>query len=161
MSVVECAQCSATTRQGERCRIRTCKYAHMCWQHTKTLLHLGIKPSNIPNAGSGLFTYIDIPPKTIICKYEGTTIDRADYNNSGYAVDIPKGRVIDGSSTQSSIGRYANNCRPSDKAHCKCNNAKFAISTRAGITTINIKSTKFIKAGSEIFVAYGRGYWKR
>ena len=52
MSVVECAQCSATTRQGERCRIRTCKYAHMCWQHTKQLLHLGIKPSTIPNSGS-------------------------------------------------------------------------------------------------------------
>ncbi len=30
----------------------------------------------------------------------------------------------------------------------------------AGVTTINIKSTKRIKAGSEIFVTYGVGYWK-
>ena len=163
MSVTECDRCSATTRSGARCKSRTCKYAMMCWQHTKQLLHLGVRDSAVPAAGQGLFTYVDIPAKRVICSYGGENISRAAYdaNRSDYGVGIPGGRVIDGASTQSSIGRYANNCRPADKAagHCRGNNARFSISTREGQTTVNIKSTKPIPAGSEIFVAYGSGYW--
>ena len=39
MSVTECDRCSALTRTGARCKQRTCKYAMMCWQHTKQLLY--------------------------------------------------------------------------------------------------------------------------
>ena len=163
MSITECDRCNATTRSGARCKQRTCKYAMMCWQHTKQLLHLGVRDSAIPAAGQGLFTYVDIPVNRVICSYDGENISRAAYsaNRSEYGVHIPGGRVIDGASTQSSIGRYANNCRPADRAagHCRGNNAKFSISTRAGVSTINIKSTKRIPAGGEIFVAYGSGYW--
>ena len=162
MSIVECIQCSATTKSGDRCKKRTCKYAFMCWQHTKQILHLGVKTSAIPNAGSGLFTFVDIPSDKIICKYDGTIIDKDDYKDNGYGVGIPRGKVVDGASTQSSIGRYSNCCKPSDKnnKHCKGNNAKFSISTRNDITNINIKSTKRIPAGSEIFVSYGRGFFR-
>lgn len=164
MSVNECAQCSAQTRAGSRCKSRTCKYADYCWIHTKSLLQLGLRTSSIPASGTGLFTYIDIPPKRIICAYKGENIPQEQYNtsNSGYGVAIPRERVIDGKSTQSSLGRYANHCRPEDKRAelCAGNNAKFSISTRNGVSTVNVKSTKRIAAGSEVFVSYGSGYWR-
>ena len=164
MSINECIRCSASTKSGEQCKIITCKYSEFCWIHTKQLFDLGIKPSNIPNAGSGLFTYKEIPAKKTICVYSGDvlTVDNYIANNSGYGIAIPNGRIVDAKSTQSCLGRYANNCRPMDKTagNCNGNNAKFSILTRAGQTTIRIKSTKRIPAGSEIFVAYGSGFWR-
>ena len=164
MSIKECVRCSAATKLGNQCKINTCKYSEFCWQHTKQLFDLGIKPSAIPNAGSGLFTYKEIPANKTICMYKGDILTRETYNanNSGYGVSISNGRVIDAKSTQSCLGRYANNCRPVDKTAgiCNGNNAKFSIYQRAGRTTIRIKSTKRIPANSEVYVSYGAGFWR-
>ena len=164
MSVNECKQCTAQTKAGARCKARTCKYADYCWIHTKTLLRLGLRPSSIPRSGSGLFTYVDIPANKNICEYKGDNISSAEYTatDSGYGIIIPHGRVIDGKSTQSSLGRYANDCRPANKRAgvCSGNNARYSINTRNGVSTVNVKSIKRIPAGSEIFVSYGAGYWR-
>jgi SET domain-containing protein len=127
---------------------------------------LYLKPSSIPNSGSGLFTSKDIATKTRIAKYTGVikTLSESQANPTGYDVAIPKGRVLDASSTQSGIARYANDCRTVNKKkkQCKGNNAKFSISTRKGVTSVWLVSTKAISAGSEIFVSYGgSAYWRR
>jgi hypothetical protein len=130
------------------------------------LFNLYLKPSSIPNSGSGLFTSKDIATKTRIAKYTGVikTLAESQANPTGYDVAIPKGRVLDASSTQSGIARYANDCRGKNKKkkQCKGNNAKFSISTRNGTTNVWLVSTKAISAGSEIFVSYGgASYWKK
>ena len=68
--------------------------------------------------------------------------------------------VLDGASTQSGIGRYANSCRAADiaKGYCTGNNAKLAVDQRR--RSVNVKSRQAIKAGKEIFVAYGPSYWR-
>lgn len=164
MSVRECVQCSAETRKGDRCKKSTCKYSEFCRQHTIKLFELVLRPSNIPESGTGLYTTKNIPAKKRIAKYTGDikTLEQYRENPSGYAVAIPRGRVIDARSTQSGIARYANDCRPVNRreGHCRGNNAKFSISTRKGETSAWLVSTKRIPADSEIFVSYGRDYWR-
>jgi SET domain-containing protein len=160
----DCVQCSAATRAGGRCKNITCIYSEFCNVHTKALFDLAIKPSKIPNSGKGLFTLKAIAKNRKIAKYTGEIKTLAEYNAnpSGYAVGIPKGRVVDADSTQSDLGRYVNDCRAANRraGQCKGSNARFAISTKAGITTIWIKATKNIPANSEIYVAYGASYWR-
>ena len=164
MSIRECVRCSAQTQKGARCKKRTCVYSEFCNTHTKKLFDLYLKPSSIPASGSGLFTSKHIATKTRIAKYTGEIKTAAENqeNPSGYGLEIPKARVLDAASTQSGIARYANDCRSVNKREkqCKGNNSRFSVSTRKGITSVWLVSTKSIPANSEIFVSYGaRSYW--
>ena len=53
-SVRTCSQCTATTAAGTRCRKRTCR-GPVCWQHAQSQHGLRVKPSQVQNAGFGLF----------------------------------------------------------------------------------------------------------
>jgi len=165
MSIREGVQCSAGTKKGKghQCKKMTYIYSEFCKQHTESLFDLTLKPSSIPTAGTGLFTMKDIPKNHNIARYTGKikTQEEYDRNPSWYGVAIPHKRVIDAASTQSGLARYANDCRSANKREgdCKGNNSRFVIATRAGKTTVWLRATKNIKAGSEIFISYGRKYW--
>ena len=109
MSVKECVQCAAATRHGRgpRCKKITCIYSEFCPAHTKALFDLSLKSSNIPGAGKGLFTTKAIAKNKNISKYTGDikTVAAYNANPSGYAVAIPKNRVVDAAATQSGIAR--------------------------------------------------------
>jgi SET domain-containing protein len=161
MTEVSCVKCSATTKTGKRCSRTTCKYFKFCYQHAKSILGLQIKKSTIPNTGQGLFTLKEIKKNEDITEYNGVkmTVEEANRKEeSGYALLINKDTVIDGKSTQSCLGRYANMCRSLNKPHCKGNNARFVINQKT--KKVVLRATKKIKIGEEIFVSYGRSYWK-
>ena len=132
--------------------------------HTRALFDLRLKPSLIQGAGKGLVTTKAINKNKNIAKYTGDIKTIADYNDnkSGYAVSIPKHRVVDAASTQSGLARYANDCRAHNQRAGQCNgsNARFVVNTVAGNTTIWLRSTKHIPAHSEIYVSYGIDYWR-
>ena len=164
MSVPECSRCTAHKPDGSRCRINTCKVGPMCWIHTKSKKHLQVKPSTTGH-GMGLFAVKSTKTdnKTIfkkgdkITEYTGDIIqgDVVPNRNTSYMFSVTSKYHIDGRKTNSGPGRYANDCRKTNKA---CN-AKFSANTskRTGI----IKSKKTIKNGEEILVPYGRDYWKQ
>ena len=164
MSVRECVQCSAQTRRGARCKNITCVYSEFCHAHTNQLFDLALKPSHIPGAGKGLFTSKAIAKNTNIARYTGDVKTLTEYNAkpSTYAVAISRKRVIDAASTQSAIGRYANDCRVANRraGHCAGPNARFVVNNRHDPPIIWLRSTKNIPAGSEIFVPYGAAYWR-
>ena len=157
----ECVQCLAATKKGSRCKNITCVYSEFCRVHTKQIFDLVLKPSQIPDSGTGLFTAVQIPKNKNIAKYTGQVKSQEEYNAnpSGYAIAISRGRVIDAASTQDGIARYSNDCRTKNKksGHCSGNNARFVVNHRND--TVWLRSTKNIPAGSEIFVSYGSGYW--
>jgi hypothetical protein len=98
-----------------------------------------------------------------IADYTGDLVSIQDWNEGGegdYGVQINKREVLDGRSTQSALGRYANHCRTANKKRgsCRGNNARFSINTKK--KTVSLKATRSIPANSEIFVSYGRQYWK-
>ena len=164
MSVRECVQCSAPTRRGTRCKLRTCMYSEFCHAHTKQLFDLALKPSHIPGAGKGLFTLKSIARNANIAKYTGDVKTLAEYDASpsGYAVAINRNRVVDAASTQSALGRYVNDCRRANRraGHCAGPNARFVVNNRHDPPIIWLRATKNIPAGSEIFVPYGAAYWR-
>ena len=164
MSVRECTQCAAETRRGTRCKLRTCIYSEFCHTHTKQLFDLALKPSHIPNSGKGLFTLKPIPKNANIANYTGVVKTQEEYNAnpSNYGIAISKGRIIDAASTQSAIGRYANDCRNINRQAGQCNgsNSRFVINNHTNPPSISLRATKNIIAGSEIYVSYGAAYWR-
>ena len=161
MSVRECVRCMARTKNGQRCKRRTCVYAKYCSQHARSILGLYLAKSGIPNSGRGLFTSRQIEKNSRICDYTGLLMNLNDYINdkSYYGISITKDLILDARSTQSALGRYTNHCRNTNRnnGHCRGNNARFKINRRN--RTVCVQSIKRIYAGNEVFVAYGKGYW--
>lgn len=162
MSVRDCVQCDAITKKGTRCTRNTCKYPKQCFQHARKSTGLSLQPSSIPGSGVGLFSMKRIKKNQIISPYTGVNMTKQAYSadRSGYGVYLPGNRVLDARSTQSSMARYANSCRTTNKnqKHCPGNNAKLAYNARQG--TYNLKATKVIPAGREVFASYGQGFWR-
>ena len=48
-------QCTATSRNGARCRCKVVIGGPYCWNHLLAYRHIRILPSPIPNAGKGIF----------------------------------------------------------------------------------------------------------
>ena len=140
----DCARCSVTTSRGSQCKRTTCKYGGMCYQHTRKTYGVLVKTSKIPNSGSGLFATRDFKRGDLIVPYTGKLLSMEEYEQKEgfYALSLTKDHVVDAESTQSSVGRYANECRSSNKRKGDCTgiNARFGISQRNKTTKIKAQS---------------------
>ena len=122
--------------------------------------HLRVKTSTIPQSGKGLFVNVDVPKGTIITEYIGrraTWADVEDDADNPYIYYIDDENVIDASKDLKSFGRYANDAAGLTKVAGIKNNAEY----HEEGNRVFIKAKKDIAAGSEVFVAYGRDYWKQ
>ena len=160
-SIRECDRCVAIAKSGSRCRNRTCK-GRKCWIHTKRDEGLRIKPSQIPNSGSGLYATKRFAKGAKIADYTGEKLTRAQVGNrypgnvtAEYVLCRSDRECFDGRRTNSSFARFSNDARGS--THYK-NNAKFTpgAPNRQPI----LRAGRVITAGVEIFTNYGGGgYW--
>jgi len=160
---LKCGQCTAESESGERCSRRVCTGRKMCWQHTRSKLHLKVDKSKIAGAGKGLFAFRSkkrgLSPQQLakpvfkkgdkIAKYSGQVISAAtledrygDYT-APYALQVGD-KIID-AALDRGIGSIFNHKPPSRS------NAKFT-------NTGKIIAKKPIKDGSEIYVDYGDEY---
>ena len=116
------------------------------------------RPSQL--AGDGLWATVDFKKGELIVSYDGKQ-SRADQATGEYEGDymIQTGEFLVDASDPSSLGRYAN-----DAGYKAGNNAEYALvkdaSKLSGVRIV-LKARKKITAGSEIFVDYGRAYWKQ
>lgn len=160
-TIVDCVRCGAQTKRGGQCSRRTCKYHKYCYQHSKAIAGLSIKKSRLPNSGNGLFAEKDFKKKEIVALYgdKETREAETDEEKSGYGWETKKGWIVDGASTQSGMGRWANMCRQQNVKGrlCKGNNVKYVISRNP--FKVRYKALKNIKRGEEIYVSYGRDYF--
>lgn len=120
--------------------------------------HLFVDKSSIPAAGNGLFTSRNIEKGELIIEYTGdvTTWEevRHDANNL-YIYFVNDNYVINAKEHPEAVARYANDAHGLTRVSGLHNNSRFVnIEGR-----IFIKAAKHIKAGSEIFVDYGKSYW--
>ena len=140
--------CAANCANGRHCKRKTC-LSQYCWMHLKTQNGLVVKKSTIPNSGLGLFSSWDRKPKDFVAVYKGVSSsnpvrgDYVVYNRSAR-------RYIDAKYSNSCAARFANDSRGNR------NNCKFADSRHG----VNLRTTKTIKKGQELFVPYGRSYWR-
>jgi SET domain-containing protein len=126
--------------------------------------NLKASKSKLPNAGKGLFTLKEIKKGEFVCEYEGElitwneAINRNDKNigKGAYFYYINSKNVIDAWASKKTFGRYANDAAGLVKVPGLRNNSTYFEKGKK----VFIKATRNIKAGEEIFVSYGRSYWR-
>lgn len=121
---------------------------------------LKVKTSTMPNAGKGLFAKSDFVRGAIVAEYEGRVCkwkDVEDDVDNGYIYHINDSTVIDAAESMHTFGRYANDAAGFQKIEGVKNNAKYVEEGKR----VFIMATKKIYAGNEVFVSYGRLYWKQ
>jgi uncharacterized protein len=121
---------------------------------------LFIAPSTLPGAGKGLFTHVYIRKGTIITEYKGrmqTWEEVRHQVDNDYIYYIDRQHVINAEPTTDALGRYANDGEGTIKVNGVSNNARYF---KIG-TSVYLRATVDIAAGSEILVKYGKGYWNQ
>lgn len=121
---------------------------------------LYVKKSSLPDAGKGLFTKKEIPKGTRIVEYKGKLrtwkeVKHLDGYN-GYLMFINRQAVIDALPAIKTFGRYANDASGFVKVKGLKNNAEYVSEGNRCF----IESLRTIRRGEEIFVGYGRDFWK-
>ncbi|GMH72631.1 hypothetical protein TrST_g9883 [Triparma strigata] len=119
---------------------------------------LEVKESGIPGAGNGLFTSVDVSEGELLCYY------------TGHRHDFVSQQKIEDKSYLLAVADFFVDPRPenclgilarciNDPLNPTCVNVKFVDAPEHFSSAIY--TTKFIKAGSEIFISYGDAYWER
>ncbi|HYG04465.1 MAG TPA: SET domain-containing protein-lysine N-methyltransferase, partial [Chryseosolibacter sp.] len=121
---------------------------------------LFVKKSTIPNSGKGLFTKKPIPKGTKIVEYKGRISTwnevKDEDGKNGYIFYVNRNHVIDGKPHLSAFARYANDARGLTRVKGIVNNCDYVIDGKKAY----IESKRDIPSGAEIFVDYGKDYWK-
>ncbi len=119
--------------------------------------YLYFQPSQIKNAGNGLFTAIDIFKGEQISIFTGKKLNQKEADAlaakglNGYFINTLDGGILDSANTIC-FAKYANDAYGSSLK----NNAEIQLNDVEQICLVAIKK---IKAGEEIFCNYGKKYW--
>ena len=107
--------------------------------------------------GKGVFAVVDLPAGRLLAYYKGERLSNEEYEKrysrktagSGYALDMET-HVLDAANLKySDWTRYVNDAHGTKHR----TNCEFSVGGA-------IKTKRRIAAGEELFVGYGRGYWK-
>ena len=124
--------------------------------------YLYIEESRIPGAGKGLFTAIPIYKDEVISIFKGETLsdneaqNRAAQGEDAYFMNMPDGTILD-SLHAKCFAKYANDASGAVKTGFR-NNAHITLDEKGAVCIV---ANRKIKAGEEIYCAYGAGYWKK
>lgn len=124
--------------------------------------YLYVEPSQIPNAGKGLYTAIDIYKDEIISLFKGEILsdkeaeNRVKQNKDQYFINLLDGNIMDSMHTDC-YAKYANDAEGLSKSKYK-NNSKITLDDDDNVC---IQATTKIKSGEEVFCSYGKAYWNK
>ena len=130
----------------------------LCWIHLKQE-GFRIKDSTVPGAGKGLFVLKEVQPNENITLYTG---DEYDEEKSGvYVLKINNNLYIDAKKTnEPGLGQMDQRLQTSATEQRLCsNNSRFSYDYRN--RAANIKATRRIPPGQEVFLSYGPAYWNQ
>ncbi|MBX2980120.1 MAG: SET domain-containing protein [Flavobacteriales bacterium] len=124
--------------------------------------YLYVQPSRIPHAGMGLFTAISLHRGDVIAVFLGEQLTdveaerRSDAGEDAYFVTLLDGGTLDSMHTDC-FAKYANDVEGPGNSRLRNN----AVITLDEEDRPCIVATRSIKAGGEVFVGYGKAYWKK
>ena len=122
--------------------------------------YLYIKTSQLPNAGKGLYTSIDIFKDEIIATFKGKRLSNkeaarlAKENKNGYFINMLDGSILDSKDVHC-FAKYANDPQGLKRTSFPYN-AEISLDDNEQVCLIAIKK---IKPEEEIFCNYGKKYW--
>jgi SET domain len=168
--ILNASRCEGITKNGSRCKRKCIIGFEYCPAHMKNELNLKTGNSNIQNAGKGLFVIANkddteemkhgeqpiFRKDDKICEYNGDRLTLEELNEqygnytAPYAVALTKNEVIDAGGKRG-VGSLINSGRNSYP-----NNCKFSVDTRG--KKVNVKATRNIYDGNELFIPYGNAY---
>jgi transposase InsO family protein len=151
--VMPSQRCTAQTKDGGHCRVRTAK-GQYCYSHRRCLLGLRIGRSSIPGAGLGVIATKELPKKTRLL-YAGDLVPVANASDGGaYYLELrsPPGTAVDAARTNAGDGRWVNDPKGTGKRA----NCKFVGQNGSAV----VETTRRIAAGEELLASYGGGYWR-
>lgn len=124
--------------------------------------YLYVSQSQIPDAGNGLFTAIDIYKDETITLFKGKILSgmevkkRVKEGKDRYFINLLDGTIMD-SMNAKCFAKYANDANGLSKSNFKNN----AVITLDDNDKICITALRNIKGGEELFCSYGKSYWKK
>ena len=151
-----------------------------CPFHAKEILGVEVKLSHLPdeNVGLGLFATKDFKKNHIICEYKGKLISLKEFltpeNYNNYTVSLRGNIFISALYSTDGFGRYANSSYMKDTERkqnaylfsgYQCLSSitnkeeKNKLKSHLKPNQVYLLSKRFIKAGEEIYVNYGKEYW--
>lgn len=121
-----------------------------------TTRDLSVRPSQIPNAGSGVYTNEDIKMYSIIGVYTGRiVVPSSKIKNRDYIFHVSKRILVDALQTPRCIMAMVNSNNGSQFSQ----NCKFVIQKRGKNPVIVVEAICDISRGSELFISYGDSYF--
>jgi len=124
--------------------------------------YLYVKTSQLPNAGKGLYTSIDIFKGEVISLFKGKRLSEqeaatlAQQNKDGYFINMLDGTILDSQKVHC-FAKYANDSQGPGKTQFSYN-AEISLDDEERVCLIALKK---IKTGEEIFCSYGKKYWQK
>lgn len=113
-----------------------------------------VRRSSIKGAGNGVFALVDLPARRVIGEFAGVVLTEAQYD-AKYA-DRVATYVLQ-------VGRDYIDASMGGNWTATLNDARGS-GQRANVTFTHgrkVLTTRRIRAGTELFAAYGRGFWSR
>ena len=124
------------------------------------MLGLDVDESSIPDAGLGLFSLVARPKGFHLVDYLGEVVSKSQIEKrypkntlGAYSLKLSSSLFID-SALSRGVGACAN-------APGKGIRPNVCFITHAGSKSARLEVVRPINAGEEIFVSYGRGYWRK
>lgn len=124
--------------------------------------YLYVMPSQIENAGKGLYTAIGIYENEIIALFDGEVISdeeskiRAQQNLDQYFINLLDGTIMD-SRLVPCFAKYANDADGYVQSSF-ANNADITLDDDGRVC---LRATRDIRSGEEVFCGYGQPYWDK
>lgn len=124
--------------------------------------YLYCKDSQLPNAGQGLYTAVQLYKEETIAIFRGEILtdrqaaSRVSKDEDRYFISMLDGKTLDSMHTDC-YAKYANDVKGSSSSNFK-NNAKIVQDEKKNICLI---ATRNILPNEEIFCGYGHRYWKK
>lgn len=120
---------------------------------------LYLKKSQLPGAGKGLFTRINIPKGTRILEYKGRVQPWKEVKNEDgynpYLFKVNSRIAVNALHYKKALGRFANDAKGFVRMKGLRNNSEYETKGHK----VYIDAIHDIRKGEEIFVEYGGNFW--
>lgn len=147
------AQCAYEGANG-RCKRKTTITHPYCAEHTREVLGVEVKASQIPGAGLGLWAVRDFKKGQMLFNYGGERLSVREYNErydkeemGAYGITLNSRFVLDARATDAGVARYVCSYQGSGKKP----NMEYVTDGKV----VEMWTIRSIKAGEELFSDYG------